>query len=189
MDKTKEKLRSLCSRVVLWQSFITKIDNISNLTCTCSKNKTFWVNGENEIMICLNDSGAEIERTETDLGLRPINLSITKDGRLVFAVYSSYGGSVCKVTDSGKHKHITINIILYHKHAFIYVQKQLNLRYIVNLFIIIVGNPRWNSSTTYHIKSRRSQHLVSNKGLIYENLLSMFPDILYLSSLILQVVL
>ena len=105
MDKTKEKLRSLCSRVVLWQSFITKIDNISNLTCTCSKNKIFWVNGENEIMICLNASGAEIERTETDLGLRPINLSITKDGRLVFAVYSSYGGSVCKVTDSCKHKH------------------------------------------------------------------------------------
>ena len=105
MDKTKEKLRSLCSRVVLWQSFITKIDNISNLTCICSKNKTFWVKCENEIMICLNASGAETERTETDLGLRPINLSITKDGRLVFAVYSSYGGSVCKVTDSGKHKH------------------------------------------------------------------------------------
>ena len=84
---------------------------------------------------------------------------------------------------------ITINIILYHKHAFIYVQKQLNLRYIVNLFIIIVGNPRWNSSTTYHIKSRRSQHLVSNKGLVHENLLFMFPEILYLSSLILQVVL
>ena len=44
------------------------------------------------------------------------------------------------------------------------------------MFIIIVGNPRWNSSTTYHIKSRRNQQWVSNDGLVYEYLLSMFPE-------------
>ena len=38
MDKTIEKLHSLCSRVVLCKSLETKIDNISNLTC--SKNNT-----------------------------------------------------------------------------------------------------------------------------------------------------
>ena len=107
MDKTIEKLHSLCSRVVLCKSLETKIDNISNLTC--SKNNTVWMNGENETVVCLNASGAEIERTETDLGLRPINLSITKDGGLVFAVYSSYRGSVCKVTDSGNDKIITFS--------------------------------------------------------------------------------
>ena len=67
------------------------------------------MNGENETVVCLNASGAEIERTETDLGLRPINLSIAKDGRLVFAVYSSRGSSVCKVTDSGIDKIITFS--------------------------------------------------------------------------------
>ena len=100
MDKTIEKLRSLCSRVVLCKSLETKIDNISNLTC--SKNNTVWVNGENETVVCLNASGAEIERTETDLGLRPINLSITN-------AYSSCRGSVCKVTDSGIDKIITFS--------------------------------------------------------------------------------
>ena len=109
MDKTIDKLYSLCSRVVLCKSLETKIDKISNLTCTCSKNKTFWVNGENETVVCLNASGTEIERTETDLGLRPINLSIAKDGRLVCAVNSSYRGSVCKMTDSGIDKIITFS--------------------------------------------------------------------------------
>ncbi|XP_078323144.1 uncharacterized protein LOC144622358 [Crassostrea virginica] len=107
MDKTKEKLSSLYSRVVLCKSLETEMDNISNLTC--SKNNTVWVKGENETMVCLHASGAEIERTETDLGLRPINLSIAKDGRLVFAVYSSRGSSVCKVTDSAFDKIITFS--------------------------------------------------------------------------------
>ena len=107
MDKTKEKLSSLYSRVVLCKYLETEMDNISNLTC--SKNNTVWVKGENETMVCLHASGAEIERTETDLGLRPINLSIAKDGRLVFAVYSSRGSSVCKVTDSAFDKIITFS--------------------------------------------------------------------------------
>ena len=46
--------------------------------------------------------------------------------------------------------------VLFFLHSFIYVQKQLNLKYMSILFIIIVIFRRFNLSTSYHIKGKRS---------------------------------
>ena len=66
---------------------------------------------------------------------------------------------------------LKFSVLFFFKHAFIYEQKQLKLRYINNLFIIIVGNLRLDSSTTYQIKSRRNKQWVCKDGLVYKYLL------------------
>lgn len=101
-----ENLRNLCSRVVLCQSIETHLDTICSLAS--SNESTVWVNGEDKT-INLISSGKVIRRIEAKSGTRPINLAITRQGFLVYAVYDYYQSSVCIVT-----KNKTDQVITFH---------------------------------------------------------------------------
>lgn len=102
-----ENLRNLCSRVVLCKSVESSFDTICNIAC--SNENYVWVNGEDKTM-SLIEPGKVIKRIETQSGLRPINLAVTRQGSLVYAVYDSHQSNIFIVTNSySTDKVITFN--------------------------------------------------------------------------------
>lgn len=96
-----ENLRNICSRVVLCQSIETHLDTICSLAPPIKS--TVWVNGEDKT-INLIDSGKVIKRIEAKSGTRPINLAMTRQGFLVYAVYDHHQSNVCIVTKTRRTK-------------------------------------------------------------------------------------
>nr|XP_019923704.2 uncharacterized protein LOC105330444 [Crassostrea gigas]XP_019923705.2 uncharacterized protein LOC105330444 [Crassostrea gigas]XP_034302233.1 uncharacterized protein LOC105330444 [Crassostrea gigas] len=101
-----ENLRNICSRVVLCQSIETHLDTICSLAPPIKS--TVWVNAE-EKTINLVDSGKVIKRIEAKSGTRPINLAMTRQGFLVYAVYDHHQSNVCIVTKNKTDQVITFN--------------------------------------------------------------------------------
>lgn len=92
----QERVRTICSRSVICKSMETNFDDICNLACM--NNNTLWINCDNKTMVCLKDTGVGIRKVDTESGLRPTNLAMTRLGDLIYAVYDPRYSSVSMVT-------------------------------------------------------------------------------------------